>query len=307
MGKLENSSEFEWVNLDSDAGYQAWRAGRLDAADRARHLPPVAIGRLGTPTTAECAELARRCSEANFARYRTSESSDPDQIRSDLRRFSAAFGLRIAEVHRSAGEAGIVALQPSDDPDKRGYIPYSTRPMNWHTDGYYNAADHRISAFVLHCVAQAGHGGGNQILNPEVAYIRLRDRNPDYVRALMRADAMSIPENRERDGRLRPVSVGPVFYPDPETGRLQMRYTARTRSIDWHDDPLTVEATACLAEILQGPDALTYDLRLDPGEGILNNNVLHNRTAFSLDGAADQTRLVYRVRFLNRIGRIPGQ
>ena len=52
--------------------------------------------------------------------------------------FERQRALRIAEAHRSGGDQGIVALRVSDAPKQRGYIPYSTRAMNWHTDGYYN-------------------------------------------------------------------------------------------------------------------------------------------------------------------------
>ncbi|MFC3117382.1 hypothetical protein ACFOHS_00195 [Jhaorihella thermophila] len=57
-----------------------------------------------------------------------------------------------------------------------------------------------------------------------------------------------------------------------------MRYTARTRSIEWRDDPTTRAAEAWLRDHLVRGDPLTCTLRLDAGQGILNNNVLHDRT-----------------------------
>jgi hypothetical protein len=118
----------------------------------------------------------------------------------------------------------------------------------------------------------------------------------------MHPRAMVIPENREADGSLRPESIGPVFYGDPDTGRLQMRYTARTRSIEWRDDPQTRDAVAFLAEILTSGDPLAHDVQLGAGQGVLNNNVLHNRTGFDDGPDHDSTRVVYRVRFHNRVG-----
>ena len=115
---------------------------------------------------------------------------------------------------------------------------------------------------------------------------------------------MSIPENREPDGSLRPESVGPVFFADRVTGRMQMRYTARTRSIEWRDDPVTLAAADRLREILNAGDPLMQTVRLGPGEGILNNNVLHNRTGFE-DGATEQdTRIMLRVRFHVRVAEV---
>jgi len=186
----------------------------------------------------------------------------------------------------------------SDETSKRGYIPYTTRAMNWHTDGYYNAPQDYIAGFVLHCVQPAADGGVNELLDPEIAYIRLRDRNPALLHALMHPRTMSIPENREPDGTLRPESIGPVFFADPATGRMQMRYTARTRSIAWRDDPATQEAEQFLREEL-GRDPLITRLALTAGQGVLNNNILHNRTGFS-DGVG-AGRLIYRVRFHNRV------
>ncbi len=240
----------------------------------------------------------RRCGATNLALYQTDPTADP---RRTLRAFADAFGLRIAEKHRSAGGDGIVALTESDAPGQKGYIPYSKRGMNWHTDGYYNAPGDQISAMVLHTARPAEDGGANQFLDPAVAYIRLMDENPDYLRALMHPEAMLIPENREADGSLRPVSIGPVFYPDPETGALQMRYTARTRSIAWRDDALTREAVAYLRQVLETPDPLTISLRFAAGQGVLCNNVLHDRTGFDPKAEAKSQRLVYRVRFHNRV------
>ncbi len=299
----EKLNDFNWLDLGDDDAYRAWRDAKLALSEHMLALDPVEVPSLAEPSESARIELIRRCEAVNFAHYVCPAPPDSDATAPALRRFADAFGLRIAEAHRSAGEQGIVALQPSDEAGKRGYIPYSTRPLKWHTDGYYNAPSERISAFVLHCVRAAGTGGENRILDPEILYIRLRDDHPDYLRALLHPQAMTIPENREPDGRLRPASIGPVFYPDPGTGRLQMRYTARTRSIEWRDDPATRAAEAWLREYLDRGDPLTCKVRLAAGQGILNNNVLHDRTGFDQGEDTARSRLLYRVRFHNRIGR----
>jgi hypothetical protein len=300
---IENQS-FDWQALDDDPAYQVWRATKLSRAEKCLSLPPVAVGNLENPTESERRDLTDRCRLDNFALYSSPPLQDDSDLRHKLRQFADSFGLRIAEAHRSGGDQGIVALRVSDAPSQRGYIPYSERGMNWHTDGYYNAPDNRISAFVLHCFAQAPDGGTNDILDPEILYIRLRDKNPAWLAALMHPKAMSIPENVEPDGAVRPVSVGPVFYPDPGTGRMQMRYTARTRSIAWRDDPATREAEAWLRASLAKGDPLALHVRLAPGMGVLNNNVLHNRTPFKNGPGTAHERVIFRVRFHNRIGEI---
>ena len=303
MQTLENKG-FDWSDLGNDRAYLAWRAAKLTRAEKCLSLPPVAVADLSNPGESARREIVERCRSDNFALYSSPALADDGDQRRALRRFADAFGLRIAEAHRSGGDQGIVALRVSDAPSQRGYIPYSTRAMNWHTDGYYNAPQNRISAFVLHCFAQSAEGGTNDILDPEILYIRLRDENPRWLAALMHPSAMSIPENVEPDGSVRPVSIGPVFYADPGSGRMQMRYTARTRSIDWRNDPATLEAEAWLRETLARGDPLALHVRLAPGMGVLNNNVLHNRTPFQNGPDAAQERVIFRVRFHNRIGEI---
>jgi alpha-ketoglutarate-dependent taurine dioxygenase len=291
-----------WITRESQH-YKTWRARKLARmGDAQQPVNIVEIGDLGHPTPVEHDELTRQCAIGNAVFYAAkNRSDDPEKTRDDLRDFARVMGLRIAEKHRSAGRQGIVALQISTAQNQRGYIPYSRKPMNWHTDGYYNAADQRIRAMVLHCVRPAADGGVNQFLDPEIAYIRLRDENPDYIDALMHPGAMTIPENREKDGKLRPASVGPVFSVDADTGQLEMRYTARTRSISWRDDAMTARAVAFLSDLLASGDPYMQTLKMQAGQGVLCNNALHNRTGFDPDSSAGSDRLLFRIRFHNRV------
>ncbi len=306
--KIVEIPSFNWKSLNDQDAYAKWRSAKLAATENIAKLPPVAVADLSNPSESERKELTRRCDITNFAYYAATDSvDDPENSAktgfSDVGRFAAAFALSLRETHRSAEESGMVALQVSDSGTKRGYIPYSTHALKWHTDGYYNAPDKRISAFVLHCIRPAQSGGINQLLDPEILYIRLRDDSPEHIRALMHPAAMVIPENRESDGSLRPASVGPVFYGDAATGRLQMRYTARTRSIEWRSDSATRNAEACLRAHLEQGDPLMQQVRLAPGQGVLNNNVLHNRTSFQDGQDKDDSRLMIRVRFHRRVAR----
>ena len=45
----------------------------------------------------------------------------------------------------------------------------------------------------LHCISPARVGGENALMDPEIAYILLREENPDFIRALMHPQAMEIP------------------------------------------------------------------------------------------------------------------
>ena len=164
--------------------------------------------------------------------------------------------------------------------------------------GYYNPPERTIRSLLLHCVQSAATGGTNQLLDHEIAYILLRDENPDFIRALSAADAMTIPPRMGEEGVSRPAQTGPVFSVDTN-GFLHMRYTARTVSIMWHADPLTQAAIAALTRILAKPTAWTLHGRLEPGMGLVCNNVLHDRSGFT--ETPDQRRLLYRARYYDRV------
>lgn len=293
---------FSW-NLNDAIGYAAWRGEKLrQTAELLDKNAFVDLQDIANLSPAEHDEIHRRCEVSNGVLYRDlAHNKGQNSVSDRLRQFADTLGLRIAEKHRSAENGGIVSLQESESPGKKGYIPYSKRPMNWHTDGYYNAPDQKIRAMVLHCVRSAAAGGVNQLLDPEVAYIRLRDANPDYISALSHPQAMTIPENDEGNGKIRPASIGPVFSVDPETNKLEMRYTARTRSIEWRDDALTREAVAFLSEVLASDDRYIQTVQMQSGEGILCNNSLHNRTGFDADNPQPSERLMMRIRFHNRV------
>ena len=116
----------------------------------------------------------------------------------------------------------------------------------------------------------------------------------------MAGDAMTIPAREGDGGVARAAQSGPVFSVDT-SGALHMRYTARTRSIEWKDDAATRAAVACLEGFLAAADGPVWRLRLEAGMGIVANNVLHERTAFVDD--PQRPRLLYRARYLDRVAR----
>jgi hypothetical protein len=243
-----------------------------------------------------------RCvKKANMALYAGNENNtDADKSRHALAGFAARFGLGIVEDHRSAAADGIVALEVVQKGGRSGYIPYTNKPINWHTDGYYNTSgpDIRIRSMILHCVRQAAIGGSNELLDHEIAYIRLRDENPDYITALQHPEAMTIPAHFDAtSGKTRPASIGAVFEAGP-SGALHMRYTARKRNVIWRNDQLTREAIDFLGHVL-ATDPLIISHTMEPGQGIICNNVLHTRTTFANDD--NSPRLLYRARYMQRI------
>lgn len=288
-------------SLDDAVAWEAWRAGKLATASRSAEVPIHEIADLAHPTATEIAALGTALARSNMAIYRTAPLDEAGS-RSAVAAFTRACGLCRFESHRSAGGDGIVAIRVSDSPRQAGFIPYSDRPIGWHTDGYYawDGAAHAIQSMVLHCVRPGREGGVNALMDPDIAYIRLRDRDPAFVAALMRDDAMSIPPCVEEDGSVRGETIGPVFFVDPETGGLGMRYTARKRHIAWRDDAVTRAAVAALVEIM-AEDPSIVRLRLEPGMGLLADNVLHDRSGFVDAEDPAEGRLLLRLRSYDRI------
>jgi hypothetical protein len=309
-------------DLDDDAAYIRWRAWKLAHAPSNAEALCIDIRDPRALTVPERAALLARIAACSTAIYR---SAATDEDKSLPRLLGAQLGLRRLDANWLADEDGIssIRVQPPPPPAQRdaterlargaraaapaaapaegrgGFIPYTNRAIRWHTDGYYHPAQRRIHGMILHCVRPARLGGDSALLDHELAYIALRDVSTAHARALMQPDAMTIPGRDDEDGVARAAQTGPVFSVDAHTGSLHMRYTARTRSIEWKADAATRAAVASLEGILAGNAPWIVRTRLGPGMGIVGHNVLHERSGFDDDPAAP--RLLYRARFLDRV------
>ncbi len=286
-------------DLDDNKAYARWKQGKIAGYPAQARQLVVPVRQPGRLSNGEKARLLDRCGRANMAVYQL----DPGRSygKPEIAALAAQLGLRRLDCNLLADRDCITTLRHETAKAKRGYIPYSNRRINWHTDGYYNAPENRILGMLLHCEQPADSGGENVLLDHEMAYIMLRDHNPDFVRLLMQPDAMSIPANTEPGARVRGERSGPVFAVTP-AGHLHMRYTARTHSIRWKEN--TREAARALAALLNGESPWQLKLRLGKGQGLVCNNILHTRTEF--DQHAEQSRrLLYRARFLDRIEEAP--
>ena len=295
-------NDFRWQDLSSDIEFTAWKNDKIKTFAHVNATVPISVESLTNASSDSISKIKNGCRNVNFALFEIEDlPSSVEEAAKGMTVFAKNFGLRLRETHRSEGEEGVVALKTTSAKRQKGYIPYTPRALNWHTDGYYNDDNAKVHSFVLYCYEPALKGGKNQIIDPEIAYMRMRDENPDFVRAFMHPEAMTIPANEEDDGDGRPASVGPVFFADQVSGRLQMRYTARTRSIEWRDDAVTREAADWMHEWLGQGDEFMVQLRMKAGQGVLNNNVLHNRTSFVDDPTGGGHRTMMRARFHDRI------
>ncbi|MBK1632534.1 taurine catabolism dioxygenase TauD [Thiohalocapsa halophila] len=283
------------LSLSNHDAYRRWRDAKLADLPESPADLVVEVDDPRRLTDAEAEAIRECCRRWNMAVYRSRVGDDPDKAIPRL--LGARFGLQRLDHNPGADEDAITAVTIQSDALHRGFIPYTDKPIAWHTDGYYNSPQRQIRAFILHCVRPAAEGGENALLDPEIVYIRLRDRDPAHIRALMHSEAMTIPPNVVDGEELRPASTGPVFM-SGEGGSLAMRYTDRKRNIHWRDDAATTAAVAALREVLAAEDTPVLRLRLESGWGVICNNALHTRTRFS---DAGEPRMLYRGRYYERI------
>ncbi len=287
--------------LENEKIYQDWREKKLKdyPADIEQYI--VEIDNLASPTPAELKKITDIILKTNLVIYRTKNAPDESDAGKTVRILTEQAGLFRCETHRSEEQDGLVRLEVSDDSTKQGFIPYSNKALNWHTDGYYNLQTKRIKAFSMHCVRPASDGGINSFFDHELAYIKMRDENQDFVKAFRHRRAMSIPPFINANGEARQECPGAVYNIDRFYGSLHMRFTARKHNVNWRDNQGTKDAYDFLMDMLEN-DTSVITHKLGAGEGVLCNNVLHNRTAF--EDSSDRKRLLLRGRYLERIGDV---
>lgn len=281
--------------VDDPDAYANWRAEKLADYPSAPAALVAPVVDLANPRDAELSLIRRCIAKTNLALVRCVNPAQVTPAR--MLALGRRLGLHRLDDNPCADAQAVSHLQVAGGGDAGEYIPYTNRALGWHTDGYYNPPERQVRAWMLFCVRAAAEGGENRLLDHEIAYIRLRDRDPALVRALMAPDACRIPANIRDGVELRPASVGPVF--SVRHNALHMRYTDRTRSIEWRRDATLDAARDALRLLFSQGDVYMFRLRLQPGDGLISNNLLHERTAFSDDDA--RPRLVYRARYLDRV------
>lgn len=238
----------------------------------------------------ELSSLKQNIARANMSLYQLEQPSQMDKAA--LKALCSQLGLNRLDSNLCSDSDGISSITVKENRQAGEYIPYTPSAISWHSDGYYNESSYQIRGMVLHCVHAAEAGGDNGFVDPEIVYIAMRDSDPEYVRALMQQDAMTIPPNTLGGEQIRPAVTGPVFSVD-EKGRLHMRYTARTRSIEWKANAQA--AAAFIQDYLNSQKQQHYYHHLSAGQGVISNNVLHCRERFE---QSDQSpRLLYRARY----------
>ena len=174
---------------------------------------------------------------------------------------------------------------------KINYIPYTDKPLNWHTDGYYDRKS--IFSWLLHCVNPATQGGENYLLDHELVLREYLLRNDD-INNLMAEDALTIPASKDTS---RPEISTYIFSFKNKYRRLHMRFSMRKDNIG--TSAKASPAIIKLKEIIEN-DCAKYSLtyKLQKNEGIITNNILHGRKAFKDDKVK---RKLLRIRSYERL------
>jgi len=270
-------------NMRDDVAYAAWRGEKL------RYTTPN-LGNLLVDikdpyqlSDDERAAIVDRCENFNMAIYQLNDLSIQDK--SLVHALGKQLAMENLDANLRSDEDSVSSLEVRTQAGNQ-YIPYTDKALSWHTDGYYNHLDKQIFGIIMHCVRPAAEGGENSLVNPENVYIALRDENPAYIEALMHRKV------------IRAAQTGPVFMVK-DNGRLHMRFSARTRNIIWRDTEDTKKAVEMI-NALMVDEGNVFKVTLEAGQGIVCNNVLHNRSSFT--DSKIQKRLMYRARYYDAVG-----
>ena len=286
--------------LENESVYQNWRKIKLERYGRTNPNSVISITDPASLSSKTLGEFAVQLETCNFVIFEIDTAKSRFSTE-DFLIFGHQLGLHRIDTNPGAEANGVTLLSAVDTADKRSrYIPYTSRALNWHTDGYYNPISSRIDAFSLYCVKQAGQGGDNFMLDHEMVYMQIRDTHPELLVALMDSEIMVVPPNIRNKRLIRRAESGPVFIVDRVTGRLNMRYSTRPKNINWKSDALSRRALSRVSELLMDNEYIT-SLRLKSGQGIVCNNVLHGRRAFIDNPAGENSRLYYRARYYDSL------
>ena len=114
--------------------------------------------------------------------------------KSSIKRFAFQIGLGDYELDSRSDDDGLTEIKEHKHNDKISeYIPYTTKELNWHTDGYYNTKDNSILSWLLFCNTQSEKGGVNKYLDHEISYILFNDIS-NKIKDLMLENTCCIPE-----------------------------------------------------------------------------------------------------------------
>jgi hypothetical protein len=278
-------------NLDSTDDYQKWRDEKLAAYPRNLGDLVVELGDMTAITDAEKARIMDLVERANMCVYTAGKAElSMDSL------LSLGKQLGVSGTDKSRRHANSDELTNSGILNQA--IPFTTRHVRWHTDATYYGSDKTIQALFLLCQRPAIEGGSNKVLDHEIMYILLRDKNPEALRVLMSKDCFKYknPETGEIDDHLG----GKVFWINPD-GYLCHRFSFRKMDMAWSEDSDVRAARDELESLMLNESEYVIEGRLESGLGLVSNNVLHTREKLVDSEDPSNKRLLFRTRFYDRV------
>ena len=278
------------ILLNTKEDYKRWKDKKLESFTRNIDHLTVNITNPNSVSKPEKNKVISLLRSNNLAFFNVDNISYKDK--SSIKRFAFQIGLGDYELDSRSDDDGLTEIKEHKHNDKISeYIPYTAKELNWHTDGYYNTKDNSILSWLLFCNTQSEKGGVNKYLDHEISYILFNDIS-NKIKDLMLENTCCIPENLITR---RKEVLNPVYMFDNE--KLHMKFSMRKKNIIWNDASLN--AINILKSIIEDSSEYHITKKFAEGEGIITNNVIHKRTAFT--NSENKNRLLYRLRSKRRV------
>jgi hypothetical protein len=278
-------------DLDTDVDYKKWREEKLAAYPGSVGDLVVELADMTAITNAEKDRILELVELANMCVY---TSGAADLSMNSLLSLGAQLG--VTDTDKSTRHSKSDELTDSGILGKA--IPFSTRQVRWHTDATYYGSDKTIQALFLLCKRPAIEGGSNKVLDNEVLYILLRDKDPQALRILMRNDSFKY--KNPKTGEISEQLGGKVFWTNPD-GQLCHRFSFRKMDMAWSEDSEVIAARDVLESVILDESEYVIEGRLESGMGLISNNVLHTREKPVDSDDPAKKRLLYRARYYDRV------
>ena len=278
------------ILLNTKEDYKRWKDKKLESFTRNIDHLTVQVSNPNSISKPEKNKVISLLRSNNLAFFNIDNISYKDK--SSIKRFAFQIGLGDYEFDSRSDDDGLTEIKEHKHNDKISeYIPYTTKELNWHTDGYYNNKDNSILSWLLFCNTQSEKGGVNKYLDHEISYILFNDVS-NKIKDLMLENTCCIPENLMTG---RKDVLNPVYMFDDE--KLHMKFSMRKKNIIWNDASL--KAINILKSIIEDSSEYHITKKFTEGEGVITNNVIHKRTAFT--NSKNKNRLLYRLRSKRRV------
>jgi hypothetical protein len=277
--------------LDSDEDYLKWRDEKWAAYPSNVGELVVELADMTAISAAEKTKIMETVERANMCVY-TAGSAELEMA--SLLALGKQLG--VTRTDKSARHAQSDELTDSGILSRA--IPFSTRHCNWHTDATYYGSDSTIQALFLLCKRPALEGGSNKVLDHEVLYIHLREKDAGALEVLMNENCFNY--RNPATGEVDPHRGGRVFWTNAD-GHLCHRFSFRKTDMAWSDKSDVAAARKVLESLISEESAHVIEGRLESGMGLISNNVLHTRERLVDSGDAARKRLLFRARFYDRV------